>query len=253
MTRHKRIGKRIWWGLLVLWVLCMVTGLLLFFLSGFESFVIVGTPAISLGYLLYFGSILEILSSPEWLIYLTGSLFYIGLFVLTQWLFLSSKKHWNIKTQKTGRPMRKAVIGVAFAAMLVSLGIVLSIIDIISERFFDDGPYSIKGFVILFLPLILWILWSIVFTIYFFQKDYLKWSGRIIKGLIGGSILELFISIPILIAQKDDYIDCYCARGSYAGIVFGITVLLWAFGPGVFLLYFREKRRLNASISSDNN
>jgi hypothetical protein len=76
----------------------------------------------------------------------------------------------------------------------------------------------------------------------------LKWSGKIIKGLIGGSILELFVSIPILVAQED---DCYCAKGSYAGLVFGITVLLWAFGPGVYLLYLREKRRLNETYEQE--
>ena len=62
-----------------------------------------------------------------------------------------------------------------------------------------------------------------------------------IKGLIGGSILELFISIPIFVTRDD---VCYCETGSYAGIVFGATVLLWAFGPGVYLLFLREKKRL---------
>jgi len=256
MTRHKRIGKRIWWGLLVLWILCLGVGLFFLFYSGFELYVIAGTPAISLSYLFYFFYWVFDDLSLELISYLAASLTYLGLFFFTQWLFLSSKKHWKIKTQQTGRPMRKAVIGVAFAAMLLSLGIVFTLIDLISDSFFEEEPYSIKGFIILSLPLVLWFIWSIIFTVYFFQKDYLKWSGRIIKGLIGGSILDLFISIPIFIAQKNRYdlFDCYCAKGSYAGLVFGITVLLWAFGPGVFLLYWREKKRMEqGEISSEEN
>jgi len=251
MTRNKRIGKKIWWGLLVLWVLCLVAGLLLFFLSGDDSYVIAGTPATSLSYLVYFYLIGSIRYSYEWVLYLAGSLVYLGLFFFTQWLFLSSKKHWKIKTQQTGRPMRKAVIGVAFAAMLLSLGIILSIADLIMGYFRENDIHSIKGFIFLSLPLILWFMWTIIFTVYFFQKDYMKWSSKIIKGLIGGSVLELFITLPIIIVQKDDWDDCYCAYGSYAGLVFGITVLLWAFGPGVFLLYLREKRRLETSDSND--
>ncbi len=61
-----------------------------------------------------------------------------------------------------------------------------------------------------------------------------------IRGLIGGSVLELFVAIPVYATRQD---DCYCARGSYAGVIFGGTVLVWAFGPGVLFLFAREKER----------
>jgi hypothetical protein len=104
-----------------------------------------------------------------------------------------------------------------------------------------ESQTDVLEYLLVLVPLILWILWSVVFCIYFRQTDYYTWAGRIVRGLIAGSILELFISIPIYITREE---DCYCARGSYAGIVFGGTVLLWAFGPGVFLLFLREKRRI---------
>ena len=49
-----------------------------------------------------------------------------------------------------------------------------------------------------------------------------------------------FVSVPVNATRQD---ACHCARGSYTGLIFGATVLLWAFGPGVFLLFIREKRR----------
>jgi hypothetical protein len=248
MTRNKRMGKRIWWGLLVLWVLCFGAGI--FYLFGiFWDFGVglAGSPSFLASYLLLIGNVEMLSPFPETLC-VAGTTIYIGLFIFTQWLFLSSKKHWKIKTQSTGRPMKKAVVGVAFATMLLSVGFVFSLIDLTPQNKYKQG--SIIGHIILSLPIILWIIWSIIFSIYFYQKDYLKWSGKIIKGLIGGSILELFVSIPIFVTRED---DCYCARGSYAGLVFGVTVLLWAFGPGIFLLYWREKKRLEEVDSSDNS
>ena len=55
--------------------------------------------------------------------------------------------------------------------------------------------------------------------------------------------MELLVAIPThaFVYRRDD--DCYCVRGSYTGIVFGLTVLLWAFGPGLVLLAWREKQR----------
>ena len=34
--------------------------------------------------------------------------------------------------------------------------------------------------------------------------------------------------------------DCWCARGSWTGLVFGGTVLIWAFGPALIPLFFRQ-------------
>ena len=172
--------------------------------------------------------------------YIPIALVYAGLFFFTQWLFLSPRKLWKIKTRITGRPMKKAAIGAAFATALLAAGLGYSILDLFSVAI-PDSPSNVLTYLLISVPLILWILWSIVFCVYFRQTDYYTWAGRIIRGLVAGSLLELFVSIPIFATRQD---DCYCARGSYAGIIFGATVLLWAFGPGVFLLFLREKHRI---------
>lgn len=240
MTRQKKAGKIIRWGLFALWVLCIGAGVV--YLFGFYFDFGAGlffAPSFFLSYFYYvFWSISRAWSLNDNAIIWISNIIYIGMFIFTQWLLLSSKKHWKVKTQKTGKPMKRAAIGVAFAVSLLSTGIIYSVWDLISDFDFEEG---LTLFIILSIPLVFWVIWSVVFSIYFYQRDYLKWSGRIIKGLIGGSILELFISIPIFVTRED---DCYCARGSYAGIVFGATVLLWAFGPGVYLLFLREKKRL---------
>ncbi len=236
MAHPKKIGKIIRWGLFVLWVLCIGAGV--FYLLGIHFGLtagLMGTPSLFTSYLYYIFK--QIASSNDDLCFGIMSTVYLGLFIFTQWLLLSSKKHWKVKTQKTGKPMKRAVFGVAFAVSLLSVAFIFSICDLATDKFFEDNP----SFFLLSVPLVLWIIWSIIFSIYFYQRDYIKWSGRIIKGLIGGSILELLISIPIFTTRED---DCYCTRGSYAGLVFGATVLLWAFGPGIYLLFLREKKRL---------
>ena len=42
-----------------------------------------------------------------------------------------------------------------------------------------------------------------------------------------------------LVAHGQDK-HCYCARGSYTGLVFGGTAIIWLLGPGVFLLFLRN-------------
>ena len=69
------------------------------------------------------------------------------------------------------------------------------------------------------------------------------------RALLAGTVLELLVSGPAHVwavrrqsAGLFDH-DCYCARGSYTGLVFGCTALVWLFGPGVFLLVLRERKR----------
>ena len=59
---------------------------------------------------------------------------------------------------------------------------------------------------------------------------------------VKGSFLEMFVGIGVF-AWNPQKEDCYCARGSYTALIFGGTVLLWCFGPGIILLFLREKYR----------
>ena len=64
-----------------------------------------------------------------------------------------------------------------------------------------------------------------------------------IRALIAGSILEVFIAVPVHVWAVNRQQDCYCCRGTYTTLVLAGTMLLWAFGPGIVLLYWREKYR----------
>jgi len=237
MTKAKRISNKLRWILLGLWVLCLIGGLVWVFGFYFELDAgLFGTPAVAL----FGSSFYQIIDQMGESGYFLIALMYIGIFFLTQWLFLSPRKLWRINSGTAGRPMKKAAIGAAFAIALLTAGLFYSILDLFLVEI-PEPPLTISGYLLISISLILWILWSVVFCTYFRQTDHYTWAGRIVRGLIAGSILELFVSIPVFVTRQD---DCYCFRGSYAGLVFGGTVLLWAFGPAVFLLFLREKRRM---------
>jgi len=256
MTRAQKIAFRLRWFLLVLWILCLACGIFwlvgVLFVSSF-GVGLAGTPAMAV-----LGPLYPLIEGSESWGYLLVVLIYLAFFFMTQWFFLSPRHVWKIKLKPTARPMKRAAVGAAFAIMLLSVGLLYSILDLFGEDTLDDLSSSFSGeirtiltYLFLLIPLILWCFWSVIFCIYWRQSDYYTWSGRVIRGLIAGSVLELFVAIPIYATRQE---ECYCARGSYAGLIFGGTILLWAFGPGVFLLFVREKhRRDKLSEFQENN
>ena len=239
MTQAQKIACRLRWVLLVLWILCFAAGCLFVF-GMIAKAGIAGTPAIAI-----FGPFLPSDGNLDKFAYVF-SLIYTGLFVLTQWLFLSPRQMWKIKVNPSGRPMKRAAVGAAFAAALLSIGLLYSVMDLFGYTVPPnmgnppEAKLKVLWYAFLLIPLVLWCFWSVIFCVYWRQSDIYTWAGRVIRGLIAGSVLELIVAVPVYATRQE---KCYCARGSYAGLVFAGTVLLWAFGPGILILFAREKQR----------
>lgn len=87
-----------------------------------------------------------------------------------------------------------------------------------------------------------WSVWALIFWRYWRSGDRYTQFTRMIRGLMVGSILEVFVATAVhAFTYRRD--ECHCCRGSYTGLVFGGTALLWVFGPGIVLLYKRERYR----------
>jgi hypothetical protein len=235
MTRAQKISFRLRWFLFILWILCFSCGALWVIVGAFSDrfgFGLRGIPsAVALG------PLVPLLKNSEVFESTLGVIIYSGVFLMTQWLFLCPRRVWKMKLEPTGRPMKRASVGAGFAVMLLSVGLLYSVLDLVSPVGESKG---IGMWLFLLIPLILWCFWSVIFWMYWRRGDYHTWTSRVIRGLIAGSVLELFVAVPIYATRQD---ECYCGRGSYAGLIFGTTVLLWAFGPGVFLLFVEEKHR----------
>jgi hypothetical protein len=173
----------------------------------------------------------------------------IGAFLLGQWLFLLPRGQWRIDLTQNPRPMKRAAIVAGAIAMLLMVGLAAALLDFGDywqtwTAVDQDKGHSGQDFRIVWMVMaVLWAAWGIFFYRYFRSaSDGYTAFTRVFRGLVSGTVLELLVAGPVhaFHTSKD---DCYCAKGSYTGLVFGCTAAVWLFGPGVFLLFLRESHR----------
>jgi hypothetical protein len=170
--------------------------------------------------------------------------FGLGLLLLAQWVFLRPGRAWTARVATRARPLRSAVIVAAAMAMLLTVGFLALLLELPDwwEGILDNGSSWWTRSGVWTAAAILWAGWAWVFFVYWRQGDRYTQLGRMVRGLVVGSLLEACVAIPVHVAVMRER-DCYCARGTYTTLVLAGTVLLWAFGPGIILLYMRERCR----------
>jgi hypothetical protein len=176
--------------------------------------------------------------------YLASLAVYMGLFLLTQWLLLAPRGTWRIRLGDEARPLWRSALAGGFVAMLLSIGLLASLQELRGRwQSFDERGYG-AGWLLAMGGV--WLGWAVVFALYYRSLDRRLMVSRMLRLLIGGTILELLVAAPVYaLAKADDRLssECYCARGSYTGLVLGLTAAIWLFGPGLLLLFLREKKR----------
>ncbi|UCC32218.1 MAG: hypothetical protein JSU86_08030, partial [Phycisphaerales bacterium] len=170
----------------------------------------------------------------------------LGLLLLAQWALLRPGAALRMRLVGTGRPLKSAVIAASAMAMLLTVGafaLLAELPDWWAPILDQAGEWGRWGMLIIWVPMLaLWGVWAWIFFLYWRQGDRYTQLGRMIRGLVAGSLVEALVAVPVhvwVMRQR----DCYCARGTYTTLVLAGTVLLWAFGPGIILLYMREKYR----------
>lgn len=247
MTRGQSVAYRLRWLLLAGAALCWAVGAFYLLNIGWPRWKFLpasADPETGAG---LFG-VMGWWFNQEWSYWLAVAA-YFGVFLFTQWLFLSSRGRWRLSEEQTGRSSRRSILVAALMAGLLTVGLLATILHLgnwwakFAFRGMGDDGYLPRYWPPFLALAIAWAIWACVFFIYWRQGDRYTQLGRILRALIAGSILELLVASPAhaLVRHPD---ECYCVRGSYTGLVLGGTVLLWCFGPGVALLFLREKRRL---------
>jgi len=89
------------------------------------------------------------------------------------------------------------------------------------------------------LVLAIWAIWAFIFAFYTIRGGRQNFMKRLVRSLIVGSILELLVAVPAhVLARTRNY--CCAGFGTFWGIASGISVMLFAFGPAVFVLFARR-------------
>jgi len=241
MTRHQSIAYRLRWLLLIVGLTALAGGIA--FLARIEPLEgdagLAFTPAMIPG----IGD-----DEPG---YWWNFALYLGVFFITQWLFLCPRGSWRIQMHDTGRSMWASILTAAFIAMVLTTAGVATLMEIPNKWVWLYETES--TFYCLWAAMgCVWLLWTVVFYLYWRGGDRYTRMTKMIRALIAGSIVELLVAAPVQ-AMVYDRDDCHCARGSYTGLVFGGTVLLWAFGPGIVLLFLREKYRREQITPTDQS
>jgi hypothetical protein len=122
---------------------------------------------------------------------------------------------------------------------LLAVGVVISIDEYIRK---DKATSSLT--ILLPVVLVVWAVWTLAF--YRASRDTapLDVIARQCRYLLKGSILELLVAVPIhIVARARDY--CCAGIWTFLGIAFGVSVMLFSFGPGVFFLFAARWKRLH--------
>jgi len=125
---------------------------------------------------------------------------------------------------------------------VLGTGAAVSINEFIRKENADSTSASLPWGVLLGL----WALWTVVF--YRTSRDVPARDvvTRQCRYLLKGSILELLVAVPThIVARMRDY--CCAGFWTFLGIAFGVAVMLFSFGPGVFFLFAARWKRLHPS------
>ncbi|MFM1769349.1 MAG: hypothetical protein RJA22_1878 [Verrucomicrobiota bacterium] len=101
------------------------------------------------------------------------------------------------------------------------------------------APWTLLlGYVVL-----LWMIWGLLFHRYGQAGPADAAVRRLVSWLLRGSILELLVAVPchVVVRQRG---DCCAPTATFWGISLGLSVMLMAFGPGVFFLFLERAGRL---------
>lgn len=183
--------------------------------------------------------------------YAINTIIVIGLVFLLQWAFLRPGKNFKVRLLDQGRPLKSSVLAAGIMAMLLTVGLISLLLEFPDwwQHIMETEKLSVVTSIYVTM-LVIWAVWAWIFFIYWKQGDRYTQSGKMIRGLVAGSILEIMVAVPVHIWATRQR-ECYCCRGTYTTLVLAGTVLIWAFGPGIILLYLRERVRRAALIEPE--
>lgn len=158
--------------------------------------------------------------------------------IISQILFIFGAGTANLCTPIRKRRLLIPVIIVAVMMTVLIGGITLALGELIFEN-----PGNWFGYLFLTIVAISWLTWGIIFFIWGTTKQRYKTVRNLISSMFAGSLLTLIVTIPshIIVSKRP---GCLVGLGTSMGICSGVFVMFWAFGPGIILLFLREKRKV---------
>ena len=169
----------------------------------------------------------------------------LGVFLAAQAMMLLVPVDLSLVRPKAQRSVLWPILASGLMMGALGTGVAVSINEFIRKENADSTSAALPWGVLLGL----WALWTVVF--YRINRDApaMDVVTRQCRYLLKGSILELLVAVPThVVARMRDY--CCAGFWTFLGIAFGVAVMLFSFGPGVFFLFAARWKRLHPSGGS---
>ncbi len=154
------------------------------------------------------------------------------------------------------QPMRKRrlvfpIVVASFMFGLLGLGLLVAMEELIEpllRRAAWDGdwiPWTILGAAVLN-----WLVWGVIFwQRYRLYPRHTTLVGMV-RWLLVGSLLEVLVCVPahIVVSRRP---GCLVGLGTMLGIVAGLCVMVFAFGPAIVLLFLRPRHRAELAAAGN--
>ena len=168
----------------------------------------------------------------------------IGLLGLLQAIFLLLPLHIaRERPERRGPWLRLAIVAGLMMGLLI-FALVVSVAEAITLRPFGDDIGVTWG---VWAGLGGWAFWGIAFAFYAMQNPRASTVRHTVNRLLASSVTELLVAVPshVYVRHKN---YCCAGFGTFVGIAVGLSVMLFAFGPGVFLLFVARVKALRGPL-----
>lgn len=168
--------------------------------------------------------------------------------ILTGFLLLQAVFLWGggrVRLRKRRVQYRRMMLSLfIFAGFmgLLSYGFLLTFLELINRS--NPGGVLEEYLGSFFWRMLMgtWLLWMAVGLAAVRSTSHHGALSRLVAVLLSGSWIEFTVALPVELATRPRTQDCPCASGSWLALLICVSVLLWAVGPALFLLYLREQR-----------
>ena len=177
----------------------------------------------------------------EW-IYWAG----LAVIVLAQAVMLLVPVELSLRRPTSRRSVLWPILASGLMVGVLATGVALSIDEFIRKERAGTNDAALPWVVLL----VCWALWSLAFYRTSRNSAPMDVIARQCRYLLKGSILELLIAVPThIVARARDY--CCAGFWTFLGIAFGVSVMLFSFGPGVFFLFAARWKRLHPQLGQE--
>jgi len=130
---------------------------------------------------------------------------------------------------------------IASLATLLTFAVILLFMQFLLTDEIDKALNAVGAAALISILAAAWLVWLIIALVQYRDRDQIGALARLSGALIAGSWVEFALALPIDIAVRARHESCPCVTGSWLALLIVIPVMIWSFGPALYLLYLRER------------